>query len=74
MLVKKRTLMKLRNRLPLNYTIILSERCNCSKFNVMNVIHGRRTDNFNIIEKAIELVKETRHKSEQLTDEIDGLC
>jgi len=73
MLLEKRTLRKLKNKLPKNYTSILAERCNCSTFNVMNVIHGRRNDNFNVIEKAIELVKETRQKASQLTDEIEDL-
>ena len=72
--LEKNILKKLQAQLPKNYTSILSERCECSTYNVMNIIHGRRADHYHVIEKAIELVKETRQKSKALASEIEKLC
>lgn len=74
MILNKNILKKLRHQLPKNYTTTLSKRCKCSQCHVINIIFGRRKDNFKVVEYAIELVKETRQKSELLTTEIEKLC
>ncbi len=73
-MLQKEVLQKLRKQLPRNYTSILSKKCNCTPSQVINIISGRREDNFMVIESAILLIKETRKKSKLLITEIDKLC
>lgn len=68
--MKKRLLNQLRKSLPKGYAKTLAERCRCSETQISRIFDKTRSDNFGVIEAAIQLKKEYEYKLEKQEEKV----